>query len=370
MLPQSQTMAYNLMWDLNTEQKIDGLTWWWWWWIFFIHDREHPGRTKQLMILWSTKNCDKIRVNDFDWHRKNEIMQSKGKLSFDGMVGIWYFDGEKMHEPFALEPHDFTVKWKGENGYLKPDGVDNYLYHGGPDRYRVFIEKNGYEFDFIIKPWNDFMSEHRYNANKYLGKMGYNILKIYGSKLSGSMTTPDSGIHKLKGTAYFQKVMVNAPALPWYWGVIHTEDGSYIDYFMPHLGFSMLRRTEKPRSIWDFGELPLNRGLQFYIRPRDERVMFKKLSVVKKFTSDNLPIFEVAARKPGIKCEFTLRSYSRAYWRFEQPWWGKFNSIFYYNEYPVVMERFKYQDSKGTISLKDLGFVTGNCEHSWGLLWG
>jgi hypothetical protein len=358
------------MWDLNTEQKIDGLTWWWWWWIFFIKDPQNPERTRQLMILWSTKNCDRIKVNDFPWERKKPLIQKDGKLQFDGMVGIWYYDGRQMHEPFVLEPFDFTVKWKDESGILKPDSHQNHIFKGDPKKYTVYIEKDDYKFDFTMTPWNKFMDEHRYNANKYMGKMGYNILKIYGMKLSGSMESSERGKEKIEGTAYFQKVMVNAPAVPWYWTVLHIEDGSYIDYFIPHIGFSMLRRTDRPRSIWDFGEVPLNRGLQFYIRSRDERVMFKKVSVVKKFTKDNLPIFEVAARKPGTDIRFALKSYSRAYWRFEQPWWGRFNSIFYYNEYPVTMESFKYRDKKGTILLKDLGFVTGNCEHSWGILWG
>ena len=361
-------MDYNKMWDLNTGEKLDGLTWWWWWWIFFIKDRKNPKQSKQLMILWSTKNCDHVKVRDFDWHRKKDMVQKPGKLTFDGMTAVWYYNGRKMIEPLALVPSDFTVKWKGESGELIPHTSDTFTYKGNPDKYRVRITHDGYDFDFVMTPWNDFMSEHRYNANHYMGKFGYNILKIYGSQLRGSITEPGEQKEKISGTAYFQKVMVNAPSVPWYWGVIHAQDGSYIDYFMPHIGPPLLRRTVKPRSIWDWGELHLNRGLQYYIKERDDRLLFKKFSVYKKFTGDNLPVFHVSARSADARIDFILRSYSRAYWRFEQPWWGRFNSILYYNEYPVAMEAFRFRDQKSKITLEDLGYVTGNAEHSWGML--
>jgi hypothetical protein len=361
-------MDYNLMWDLNTKEKLPRLTWWWWWWIFFIHNKKNPERAKQLMILWSTKNCERIKVNDFDWRRKYDISQAPGKLKFHGMTGIWYYDGTKMLEPFALEPSGFTVRWKGEKGELVPHTDNTYTFKGDPESYRVKIAKNDYEFDLKMVPWTDFMKEHRYNSNRYFKDYSYNILKIYGSKLSGSMKEPGTEKAAVKGTAYFQKVMVNAPAVPWYWGVLHAEDGSYIDYFNPHIGPQILRRTDRPRSIWDWGILSLNRGIQFYIAEQDKRLMFKKVSVTKKFTRDNLPIFQVSGRRGRERIEFTLKSYSRAYWRFEQPWWGRLNSILYYNEYPVTLESFLYRNGSEKITRDDLGYVVGNSEHSWGAL--
>ena len=55
------------MWDLDLEGRIHNLTWWWWWWLFFLKDPANPGRTRQLMILWSTKDTDWIKVNDYLW---------------------------------------------------------------------------------------------------------------------------------------------------------------------------------------------------------------------------------------------------------------------------------------------------------------
>ena len=65
--PELEQDLSELMWDLNTDEKIKNLSWWWWWWIFFIKNPKNPARPRQLMILWSTKNCERIIVNDYDW---------------------------------------------------------------------------------------------------------------------------------------------------------------------------------------------------------------------------------------------------------------------------------------------------------------
>ena len=70
----------------------------------------------------------------------------------------------------------------------------------------------------------------------------------------------------------------------------------------------------------------------------------------------------------GETLRLVLESYSRAYWRFEQKFWGIFKSILYYNEYPVILKEFEYKGLDGTITREDLGKVVGNAEHAWGFL--
>ena len=43
---------------------------------------------------------------------------------------------------------------------------------------------------------------------------------LHGCKVEGSLDD-----QHVKGTAYFQKVCVQAPSVPWYWGVLHLDDG-------------------------------------------------------------------------------------------------------------------------------------------------
>ena len=90
-------------------------------------------------------------------------------------------------------------------------------------------------------PLNPAMSVARPSTATYAAGMGYDILRAHGTKVAG---TVDS--EAVSGTAYFQKVCVQAPSPPWYWGVLHFEDGSYMDWFLPHLSPTMTARTPRP----------------------------------------------------------------------------------------------------------------------------
>jgi len=383
------------VWNLNLSEKLKGLTWWWWWWIFFIDNPEDPDHPRQLMILWSTKNCKRIKVMDFEWEKRMEITRDKNpvtgenRMRFNGMTAVWYFDGKNMYDPFILTTSDFMVNWKN-SGELKPGSKGDLRFWGGPRDYTVRVQHNekGIDFTFKLSPWSDFMSTPRYASKHYIGRYGYNILRFYGMKLSGSLTTPDSR-EDITGTAYFQKVMVNAPSIPWYWVVLQSEKGHYIDYFRPHIGFQIFRRTEKPRSWMDRNGLSLSKGIQFYNPDTDTMHRFKRMTVDKTFLkipdniekegkdetkrtierNEELPIFHVKGENSeGEEIRFELESYSRAYWRFEQKFWGIFKSILYYNEYPVILKDFHYKGTDGVIGKQDLGKVVGNAEHAWGFL--
>jgi len=375
------------VWNLNLSERLKGLTWWWWWWIFFMDNPEDPEHPRQLMILWSTKNCKRIKVMDFLWDKRKEIVRDKdpvtgeSRMTFNGMTAVWYYDGKKMYDPFLLNESDFRVNWKN-SGELHPETNEDLRFWGGPRDYTVKIQnlEKGMDFTFKLSPWTEFMSTPRYASRHYIGRYGYNILRFYGMKLDGTLNTPD-GTETLSGTAYFQKVMVNAPSVPWYWVVLQSEKGHYIDYFRPHIGSQILRRTVAPHSIWDRNGIPLSKGIQFYNPDTDTLHRFKKMTVNKTFIpgpnegkedgkeSEELPVFHVeGSNSDGETIQLQLESYSRAYWRFEQKFWGIFKSILYYNEYPVTLKEFTYEGVDGKIERKDLGKVVGNAEHAWGFL--
>jgi hypothetical protein len=375
-------MQESLMWDLNLSERIENFTWWWWWWLLFIKDPANPRRSRQLMILWSTKNVDRIFVNDVLWERKTPVAErpagpeagpwAGGKQTrFDGMTAAWFFDGKRMHEPFVLEKNDFTVSRdaSGDRGRLDPSSEHVLTLEGDPREYRLRIKKDGWDMDFSMTPWNGFMSKHRFKAAHYVGKYGYNILRIYGSKLTGTVEH-DGAREVISGSAYFQKVMVNAPATPWYWGTFHVDDGSYIDYFNPHIGPPMSRKTDAPRSRLDWGELKLSKHMQFHHAGEDRLYEMRKLRITKEWSADGLPIFNVLGRSKDGRTELELRlaAYSRAYWRFEQKYLRWFNSILYYNEYPVEVQKAVLRDGTRKLDILSLGNITGNCEHTWGKL--
>jgi hypothetical protein len=402
---EAQESAEQLMWDLNTDDYIPNVTWWWWWWLFFIKNKKDPKHWKQLMILWSIKDTKKIKVMDHVWTPKGKITKSDNSLKFPGMVCAWFYDGKKMHDPYIIQERVFKSSWETNESskMIKPNVVssgddtskgkkvtkiftssefdkvgtgrlqaiedDNYIFEGTPRKYNVKFREGEDKFNFVIEPMTGFMSEPEFTFRKYIGKYGYTIYRIKGMALSGSMEV-NGKAEKIDGSAYFQKIKLNSPAVPWYWGIFHFEGAGHLHYMIPHIGPPMFRKKEKPRSRLDWGELKLSKTLDFFDTTSKTLFHFDKLKLKKDFTDDELPIFNLTGTNSvGQRLDLSITSYARAYWRFEQKTTIK-SRIFFYNEYPANITKFTIHDAGGKklVDLSKLGYSIGHCEHSWGRL--
>ncbi len=394
-----------LMWDLNTDNMIKNVTWWWWWWLFFIRNKEDPEHWKQLMILWSTKDTKKIKVMDHVWTPKGSIKRDKNSITFPGMVCAWFFDGKTMHDPYIIKERIFESKWeiRSDGKLIKPDIVtavkgskkgktvskvlnynefekvgfgilkakndDNYIFNGTPIKYNVKFQEKNDRFNFIIEPMNKFLSEPEFTFRKYIGKYGYTIYRIKGLKLSGEMTV--AGEHEtISGSAYFQKIRLNSPAVPWYWTIFHFPDGGHLHYMIPHIGLPLFRKSAKPRSRLDWGEIVISKTLDFFDGNSKKLYHFDKIKLKKSFTPIDLPIFSITGtNSERQRLNLIIESYSRAYWRFEQKTTIK-TRIFFYNEYPATIKKLEIFDidNHKLVDLSDFKYNIGHCEHSWGRL--
>ncbi|MBS3815933.1 MAG: hypothetical protein KGY76_00020 [Candidatus Thermoplasmatota archaeon] len=353
------------MWDLQVDNMIDNYSWYWWWWIFFVRDPENPGRPKQLMILWSTKCTDFIKVMDEEWSLEEKPEWDGNSLDLEGMVAAWWYDGKNMKDPLFLEEADMRVEKEGQEGILKTDVEGSeYSLSGDPDKYVVKIDDPNNDFIFELTPFNDYLSEHRYNEKRYTDDYGYNIMKIYGMKLNGKIDGEN-----VEGTAYFQRVCVDAPATPWYWAVVHGEDGSFLQYFNPFIGPQMFRTKKDEKSLLEWGDFSLSESILFYHEGTDKEYKFKSLDIQKELES-GLPTFYVTGQEDGKKISIRLKAYSRAYWRFQQKRRFGMKQVFYYNEYPAEITDFSFESVEDSLKLEkeDIGEMYGNFEHSWGKL--
>ena len=367
MAPDAASVPYKNLWVLKTDDMLKNLTWWWWWWLFFVKDPDSPGKTKQLMILWSTKYTDRIKVMDKDWSVSKLPTWEDGVLKFNGMTAAWWYDGKNMYDPLVLVDSDFEVRRDGPFGELKPlvEGAD-YRFLGSPEKYEVNIMDANHDFQFVLTPWNDYLQQHKFNESQYTKKYSYNILKIYGMKMKGHINEEE-----VEGSAYQQRVTVNAPAAPWYWGLVHWDDGSYIDYFIPFVGPQIFRTRERIKSRLDWGDIRLSRSIHFYHQPSDTEFSFKTKKVtIKHALKQGLPVFEVLGRDSEKHFYLRLRAYSRAHWRFQQPRRLGMRSILYYNEFPAEVTHFHFKTKDGSLNVKkeDLGEAAANFEHTWGKL--
>ena len=81
------------MWRFDILPPIKRLSWWWWWFILVLPDPKHPERSRQLMVLWSTKETPSIRVNNHWWKpgARMSIDEHDGHV-LPGMVCAWWYE--------------------------------------------------------------------------------------------------------------------------------------------------------------------------------------------------------------------------------------------------------------------------------------
>ncbi|MCK4883487.1 MAG: hypothetical protein KAS30_01325, partial [Candidatus Diapherotrites archaeon] len=220
------------IWKINPEYRKKG-TWWWWFWLFFIDEKNDQKDPEQLMVLWSTKNDPQIVCNEQILELDSKITISENKNVFKGAVAAWYFDGKEMHENYVLENCNMTLDAK--NRSLIPDLNENTTFSEKDNKFTVKINKDGKEFTFVSDPKEPKgFSTPNYSQSEYFkGRFSHNIIRVPKIKFTGSINDKKEN-RTITGTAYFQKVTVNAPAAPWYWGIFHFEDGSTLSYFNPY----------------------------------------------------------------------------------------------------------------------------------------
>ena len=385
---------FSSFWHLDTLPPLRRLSWWWWWWLVIIPDPDRPGRSKQLMVLWSTRDCERIDVSGFDWWGGGRThTDDDGGIVFPGMIASWWFDGEKVFEPLVLREARMASicadhpLWGAEEadggGAVIPILEDDLSMGLAADRSKFWLKLTSDEkaisdgspakFDLKMTPWNSEISALEYKHNVYAGNMGYDILRIHGTKCSGTIDGKE-----IEGTAYFQKVTVQAPSIPWFWGMLHFDDGSYLDWWLPHISLSVTAKDSDPWKLRDFTRLPLAGAGMFKDAGRQRTEKFERCEVKliqpkgkdAEYDSDGhpLPKFHIRMWNGRTQVGLIVNAVGRAHWSFNQPTRAHMTSHFTYNEYPLKVEQITVLDEKGVRTLDDWDWVHGNAEHSWGIL--
>jgi hypothetical protein len=356
------------VWNMDLSPGKRKRSWWWWFWLFFMENPENPHHPKQLAVMWSTKDCNRFRINDMWWIRQKDTQRLGNRIQIDGAVGAWYYDGKNMIEPVVLDKSLFKIQENGNYGSLTSIPKPDYYLSGRPGDYKVHLENKKFKFHVDLSSTKDPLSSEKYSQNSFYFGYGFDILKIRRMNLRG-MVKIGNKEESVQGTGYFQKVRLSSPIIPpWYWGTIHTNDGSYLQYYMLHLGPPMFRRQNSQYSPLDWGEKYISKSISFYSKELKRPFEFREPKISKRFTKEGLPIFIMEGKNKGHRIFFTLNSYSRATWYFEQPMLGFVKTLLYYNEYPVTLSKFMLEGDGIRITESDLKGGVGNCEHAWGCL--
>jgi hypothetical protein len=373
---------FSSLWTLQQRPPLNHLTWDWWWWLVMLDDPKNAEPGKQLMVLWSTKDNEMVQVNDVTWNPKGKPgFDEQGGIRLDGMVCAWWFDGSVMHDEIISHVCDMIVlpahhpSWPSSSKSNRGGGavvplLDSDCSMGMvEDLSKFWLNLNLSENSPIqsvqlnLTPWNPAMSTARQANATYAGNMGYDILRLHGTKVSGVIDG-----EPVNGTAYFQKVCVQAPSVPWYWGMLHFSDGSYLDWFLPHASLTMLSRDARAWKKRDVSHIALSQGGLFHDAQNKRSERFEIVSVKKDMQSNNLPHFDVHLKNGRTSIHISAQAVERAHWDFHQPTRGGVWSHLTYNEYPLVVEELRIEDEFGIRSKSDYEWLRGNAEHSWGFL--
>ena len=79
---------------------------------------------------------------------------------------------------------------------------------------------------------------------EYPGGFNYQLIRLNKLDLTGKVDGKN-----VKGTAYFQRVLLNSPAIPWYWGVYHFEKGAKRDLFVLYNTKDIIPGKEKECGV-------------------------------------------------------------------------------------------------------------------------
>ena len=271
-----------------------------------------------------------------------------------------------MIEPLFVDQGLMNSVWNEDEGELSLRNYNTYCFSKKGADYLVTIDRPELKVQMKISRWTPFLSSIEPTGKTYLAHLGYKMNKIRGSRVSGTIMLEGNETEE-EGTAYCQKVRINSPTSPWYWGVFHTDSGSYVDYFMPHIGPPALRRSYGHSSRLDWGERVLSKSWQFYDSSDEEFHRVKNVRMSKSY-EDDLPIFTITGRDGDTSVEMVMKAYSRACWKVKQPFLRFFSTHLYYNEYPVNVVKFDFRSGNKRRTLSELGPFVGNCEHSWGMI--
>jgi len=361
------------LWKLQNSPPIQHLTWDWWWWLVMVDDENGSAAGKQLMVLWSTKDNPLVEVNGHVWEPVGRPgFDEQGGIAMDGMVAAWWYDGSELIEPLVLEKCRIIVisenhtEWPYEKGGIVASNTDKEFSMGltpEENQFWLRLDTDHGVFDLQMEPWNNAMSSMKVAQNDYGLGMGYGISRLHGALCNGTVDGRD-----VSGSAYFQKVCVQAPSPPWFWGMLHFDDGSYIDWFVPHLSPTILAKDSKQWKKRDFTHYPLSMGGLFHDAGRLRTEKFTEVRIERTCNDKGLPIFHVHMWNGVTEIRIEANAVTRACWTFEQPTRGGLKSHLTYNEYPLEVTRLEIDDEQGVRTRKDWRVIRGNAEHSWGLL--
>ncbi|VVB53782.1 Uncharacterised protein [uncultured archaeon] len=319
---------------------------WDWWWIHLFLEGPRP---RHVMTLWSHR-AKEARINDVRY-KPFAPRKSGGDVVFPTLIGGWSYSGG------CVVTHPVKVgSARGFDDGMEYDKGNVFKTEGEGLRFNA--DCAGERYNVLLSPWNKQQGIMTSCGTK--AGYGYGIITAINLKAEGTLESGGT-ITPALGSAYFQKVTVNVPMSPWYWGVAHGNRGDYVDYFFPYLGSAVLNRRGSLVAASKQKRFPFIR--MFGLRHNESKTSAQFGNAKIEVTPDEeTPSYTITAKRGREKAKAVFQTLGRA--RFVV----KTSMLFHYNGFPAELVEFEYEKDGERITLSDFGKAQASCEHTWGTI--
>ncbi|VVB57417.1 Uncharacterised protein [uncultured archaeon] len=367
--PPSRQAIMERLWKMPPRPLARG-AWLWWFWLFFIHDEQthKTGKCRQIMILWSVKPERRISCNGLELGVPKPVSGGEGRWELQGAAAAWYYDGQRMHENFVLEPSKMRLDAR-ERSLEAPGKTPSKFWQEG-EEFITSIQAQGIEFELRAKQ-TDFSPVLGPTEGSSPMPLGMEVAgtRLERMELGGWEKGADGKRRKIVGTAYLQKILLAAPPPQWYWGIYHFADGSMATYMQAYAGRAMLADNMWPHRKLRKPSVSLKEDMLVYHAPSGRVFEGHQLTVKpREGREKNCWAHALHARGPDFELEGEAEGYAHACWSFKKPLGGHLPawSTFRYNEYPSVLKRLRIKTADGESMVLENGW--GNMENAWGFI--
>jgi hypothetical protein len=297
-----------------------------WFAIFTSMDSKKP---MQLISCFGRRNSRKSVIDNVEIGTDNP---SDGVLKTGAFA--WCFDGKKKLVVPAVE----TLTTFTEQS-IRSDGDELSIdISGTVPLYNVKINSGAIKCDFNLnKPSIGYDEEVLNELKMGLNYQVYNLYYNFDGTLNGK---------EYKGRCYLQKVILSTPLIPWHWGRLIFQDGSFFVFFKPYFGSPDLNYPLRNKGI-------------FYSAQHDK--LFWVYNIEVRHDSKRVN-WKFTSRGEDYSLNVAVKAYANHGFNF------RYGGAFNYNEHMVNVKKFDFRMGDVKINMKKLGTGAGIVEDATGLL--
>ena len=348
------------------------------WWFILLAPKGRDGYgPRQMMFTVATRADKQVRIND-TWLPAMDLARrvEGGVDRFPAIAVGWYNDGQTVHEGVlhdvataALSSSEQALRcWTddSETAY----GCEFRAAPGPAPGLEVTVRGHGLAAHFTS--WGDLDSEYTSPAliddsPNPLGNV--NFIAWRRMHFAGEFDLPEGREH-LEGLAYFQRICMNMPLIPWkwFWGVF--PDGTIFSTFLPYVGLNLTRREYRffSRDWLEQTVVPIRKTGYMKGPGAAPPIHFDRVTADPIVAGRAHPEFLVTARNGrGDWLSFRTESHGHAGFGVHRPVAGPLQTHWAYNEYMYRMVDLNGMVSGQPVNSATMGQGYGNVEYTWGV---